>query len=230
MSEVFNLSSEGADALKLEVSDLAPGQEVKIQNAARVISRAYVDYYGEYMTSQAIEKASETPKRIIVVAEEKYQDFRQQWPGKKSKIEGFPVAFYRRKGDLIIINGGYLKAFGFLEKKSLELFDSLLAHEAAHRFQNHKATRMFHECGSSYYAREVLKHLGKRQISSELDFQRANFYQMLIDKLGETVHHFFYGTHKSDKEKYQIYGLMDDYREELLKLFPKAAEARRKRD
>lgn len=208
-----------------EISRVTSAEEQGMQAEAKAISEALLELYGEYMPSQTRRKALEIPEKFVVRFEQEDR-----------KLKEGHTAAYLGKDGLMVINGDYIRDLaGVLSSMGvgvtrLELFSTLLAMEAAHRLQDDSLARTFLECGASYYAREVLRHLGKRWVSEGFLAERADLYGELIANVerfrsdlghgGEAVHHLFFGTSQGEEGKHLAYGFLADHRRELSKLFP----------
>lgn len=220
----FQVTEEVIHSIKLEGSSLTPEEDSKIKEISCTVGETFIKLYGKYMTPEKKEKSKLLPNRIVVLPEDEYGEFRKGWAGRETYVRSFAPAYYTSQGDAIIINEDYVTRMTAITKfvgvSSMDVYSGLIALEAAHYFQNQKLARMFLELGSSYYAQEVLKQLDRRAIFEGINSRRANFYNKIIQKAGDKVHKVFFGASKSDNDKYYVYGVMDESREELLNLFP----------
>ena len=208
----------------------APIENQELRAEAKVIGETLLALYGKYMPPQTKREALRTADKFVTKS-----------GGENRKLAKGHTAGYLRKDGVIIINRDYLEyltaILAFKNVTRLEIFSTLLAMEETHRLQDQTLSHMFLECGSSYYAREVSRYLGKRWVSETFLFGRADFYEKLIagvedckDELGyggEAVHHLFFGTPLSKNDKHLVYSFLDDDRDKLLKLFPELRRNRR---
>ena len=220
----FRVPEEAIQSIKLEGSSLTPKEDNEIKEAARAVGETFIKLYSKYMAPEKREKSKLLPSRIVVLPEDKYREFRKEWAGRRKPVRSPAPAYYTPQGEMIILNEDYVTRMTEITKfagvSNMDVYSGLLALEAAHYFQNQGLARMFLELGSSYYAQAVLKQLNRRAVFEDINVRRTNFYKKLIQEAGDKVHKVFFGTSKSDNDKFCIYGVMDKSRKELLDLFP----------
>jgi len=220
----FKVAGEVINSIKLEGSGLTPKEDIEIKEISQAIGETFVKLYGKYMPSEKRKSPETLPERIIILSEDKYKNFREKLTGSKKIAKSPAPAYYDSKEDLIVINKDYVETIventKFTGTSSIDVYSGLIAQEVAHRFQDHNLARMFLELGSSYYALEVLKSMKKRVVTESISTRRANLYEHLVKEAGDNVHKTYFGT-SNENEKYYVYGVLNESREELLKLFPR---------
>ncbi len=234
----FTADSDLVDSLKLDMSDLTPGQDKVVNEVANKIQNTIVDTYKEFIPSSSLYHADSVNDRVIVSDTPAFQEMYANWasdsdgnyPDKSIRAAYFPegkiIAFDdpNRIWELYAddAKAEAIKVFGSEEKAkenvaSIAFFD-YLTHEICHQYQDLTLPEPFVEISARYYQRETLTKMKYGYIIADHDEERIGFYKSLIEKYGDDVHKLAFGKEIDTAKKKVILNTFTP--EEIARLFP----------
>ncbi|MBM3283144.1 hypothetical protein FJY90_02725 [Candidatus Gottesmanbacteria bacterium] len=209
------LNKDQFDALRLETSNLSPGEHEQFMKLVIECNDGFVSLYRNFIIK--IQNKSELERKFLMMDSDTYQRFYDEWyrtplavsytaaedkgyMREYTEDEGGFVAGYipdlwdhipseRQKG-LIDKYGGVKRAKDVVKSRTSHY---IITHEIAHTYQDDELPLTFVECGANYYARVVMKEKGWGKFSAGNFDRLADFYEKLIDKYGDDIHRIFFG-------------------------------------
>ena len=221
---VFNVSPDVIDSIKIEASNLSPQKEKEIEEISQVIGNKFLELYGEFMSPEKQAMTKEIPHKILVLPNEGFIGYQKVWMKEKATNNPSIQGYFTIMGNIIVVDEDKAqiesKRMNRFGAKEADILSGVIAHEAAHFLENQDLLRTFKELGASFYAKNILSKLNKWNLVSRNDLRRVLIYKKLVEKIGTNVHEVFFGKDITDESKYLVYGYLNNYRDELEKLFP----------
>lgn len=208
----FKATRDMTDSLKLDASVLTPKQDREIKNVAKNLNRTFVIGYKKFISDEKIKEMAGVEDRVLITDDHAFNLLWSEW-NTMNEVKEPPgdeiLAAFLEAGNLFTfkdfdkywtktsetLRANLIKKFG-TEDKAKAIISKVgivnsLTHELIHQYQNHRLPHEFLECAVRYYEREVLQKLNFPYLSENLDDERINFYESLIQEYGDDVHKFF---------------------------------------
>ena len=209
----FTADRDIVDSLKLEVSVTTPAQETAIKEKSLQVEAVFLKKYGQYMPAYKFEEAGGVEDRVLVTNRDNLRDIYTDW-GERDDFHDVAGTVYKSGWIEHILypvevwnllpddNKAVLEEYfsGEPDPKQTAInviFMNILAHERAHQYQAQQLHKIFFESGARYYSKDIMKELGITSLQDETDRTCVQFYNDLLEKYGNVIHAFFFGTERN---------------------------------
>ncbi|HSX40826.1 MAG TPA: hypothetical protein VLF68_04395 [Candidatus Saccharimonadales bacterium] len=203
------------DSLKLEVSTQAPSQDSALKRTAATIVKTLERSYGSYIPASKLEELDGIPDRILMTDGESLRAVGTYWHEERKGRQNteYMIGTVYREGSIVHItdprniwdglspdNKKMLMGDGVESGEVMKrgyiglILATELTHEIVHLYQAPMLPETFFECGARWYTEAILKMQEYSSILSLGDQERIDFYQTLLDRYGDDVHHLFFNN------------------------------------
>jgi|GEM_PF-4548335 len=215
-NDLVSENRDFADALKLEVS-LPSAEQESIKNASEKVNSVIRKRFSRFFGLPA-QKFSEGNQNRVVSFEDTdafYEYVRLlggndevhikraeaiRTPIEKGYLTAFPIASVFPNSDYaedwvtnLVEKEGISKSLAE-EKFTFAYFFHILTHETLHIYEFPSVYGPFSECAVAYYSEKVLSDLKIPLTFGRLDENRNYFYKLLLNKYGDDLHKFYFGS------------------------------------
>jgi hypothetical protein len=234
--EAFVASADISDSIKLESSVLSPDHEKRVKSLTRLVSRAFISKYEQFIPMETIREQSDVENGVIVVSEEAMTPLYREWTGKdpRDEVSGFfdprshqiilvePNSYWTQVSESIrqsalAMTGGETRARRVIGWTGLK---STLAHELVHSMGSRTLPEWFQECGAMYYQRYIEEQLAFGYFTNPMTEKAVALYNQLLLQFGNDVHRTFFGSETEQVHQIQVFSSIPKYM--IQELFPQS--------
>jgi len=218
----FTLDEEMMDSIRMEADSISPEKRESFKELSRNIVEYTLQEYGSHISDSSREKVYSILDRIIIVDEERYDDFVNAWTPKLRERFNHSLGQCISIGDMIVLSDrsrdaenlskGVLKMHPELNEDTVNALSTAMllvepiVHEIFHACQESRSTNDQADNNLAFWARVALDECGAEYVTHQILDARFSNVPYIYTPHGKEREEFF--TRLEEKYNDKIYDIL----------------------